>query len=132
MVAEGLPYGDRTMTFNSRRAQELAKWAESMGTGKAIHDLLYQAYFVDGKNLAESETLNEVVRQIGLSVDEAEQALQASSFAKAVDADWQRCRELGITGVPAFICNGRGVVGAQPLSVLEQLVLSAGAVERET
>ena len=29
MDAEGLPYGERTHSYNSRLAQELAKWAET-------------------------------------------------------------------------------------------------------
>lgn len=29
MADEGLPYGERTMTYNSRLAKELAKWPES-------------------------------------------------------------------------------------------------------
>ncbi|MFT5527964.1 MAG: putative DsbA family dithiol-disulfide isomerase [Pirellulaceae bacterium] len=130
MADEGLPYGDRTMTYNSRRAQELAKWAESVGAGKQIHNLLYQTYFVAGNNLAASDTLDEVVRQLGLSVETANQALETAEFSALVDADWQRCHELGITGVPAFVCNGRGVIGAQSLGALQQLVRSAGARER--
>ena len=32
-----LPWGERTMTFNSRLAQELGKWAEDRGRGEAFH-----------------------------------------------------------------------------------------------
>ena len=48
----------------------------------------------------------------------------------AIDADWQRSREFGITGVPTFVADGRGVVGAQPYETLEQLVGMAGATRR--
>ena len=34
MDAEGLPYGERTMTWNSRLAQELGAWAEEVGRGR--------------------------------------------------------------------------------------------------
>src|SRR4030095_15222463 len=57
MAAEGLPYGERKMTYNSRLAQELAKWAESQPGGEAIHDALFRAYFVDGKNIGEAQVL---------------------------------------------------------------------------
>lgn len=132
VASEGLPYGHRTMTFNSRRAQELAKWAEAAGAGKEVHNLLYRSYFVDGNNLATDETLEAVVNQLGLSFDAAREALATQEFAADVDQDWQRCRELGVTGVPAFICKDRGVVGAQPISTLRQLVRDAGARERTT
>jgi predicted DsbA family dithiol-disulfide isomerase len=48
MAEQGLPYGERTHTYNSRLAQELAKWAELQPGGGAIHDALFRAYFVDG------------------------------------------------------------------------------------
>src|SRR5437763_1223454 len=41
MQAEGLPYGDRKMTYNSRLAQELGKWADTQPGGEAIHDALF-------------------------------------------------------------------------------------------
>jgi predicted DsbA family dithiol-disulfide isomerase len=37
---------------------------------------------------------------------------------------------LGITGVPTFVADGRGVVGAQPYEALERLVVLAGATKR--
>jgi predicted DsbA family dithiol-disulfide isomerase len=130
MAEEGLPYGRRTMTYNSRLAQELAKWAETQDGGTAIHDALYRAYFVDGWNIAQIDNLLSVVRQLGLPEDEARQALASRRFRAAVDADWQRCRDLGITAVPTFMVGNQGVVGAQPYEVLETLVVNGGAARR--
>src|SRR5436190_24101456 len=45
MDAEGLPYERRSHTYNSRLAQELAKWADSQPGFEAIHGELYRAYF---------------------------------------------------------------------------------------
>ena len=45
MNAEGLPYGQRTHTYNSRDAQELGKWADTQPGGEAIHDTLVQSLF---------------------------------------------------------------------------------------
>jgi len=52
MDIEGLPYGRRTHTYNSRLAQELGKWADTQPGGEALHDALYRAYFVDARNIA--------------------------------------------------------------------------------
>ena len=38
MAEAGLPYGDRTHTYNSRLAQELGAWADTQPGGEAIHD----------------------------------------------------------------------------------------------
>ena len=57
MTAEGLPYGNRTMTYNSRLAQELGVWADTQPGGDAIHDALFRAYFVDAVNIGDPEVL---------------------------------------------------------------------------
>ena len=130
IAEEGLPYGKRTMTYNSRLAQELAKWAETQDGGTAIHDALYRAYFVDGLNIAQIDNLMPVVRKLGLPEHEAREALTSRRYRPSVDADWQRCRNLGITAVPTFIVGNQGVVGAQPYEALESLVVKGGAVKR--
>ena len=43
IAEEGLPFSQRAMTYNSRLAQELAKWAETQGGGAGIHDAMYRA-----------------------------------------------------------------------------------------
>ena len=131
MEAEGLAYPKRTHTFNTRRAQELAKWAEQQGK-TAIHDALFRAYFVDGKNLAQTDVLVEVAKGVGLDGEGARRAIEDGAFAGAVDDDWKRARSMGVTGVPTYVAAGRGVVGAQPYEVLEQLAKLAGAQKRET
>lgn len=130
MSAEGLPYSERTMTYNSRLAQELAKWAETQPGGERVHDALFRAYFVDNVNLASPSNLVRVAGQVGLPAAEAETILTSRRFRDAVDADWRRARDLGITGVPTFVMGDRGVVGTQPFEALEQFVKSAGAQQR--
>jgi len=130
MDAEHLPYNRRTHTYNSRLAQELAKWADSKPGFEKIHDLLYKAYFVEGRNLANKEVLLQIAQSVGLSVEEARSVLDNRSFSDAVDADWQKAGRYGITGVPAFVAGGSKVVGAQPYEVLAQQVRAAGAHDR--
>lgn len=125
MQAEGLPYGNRTMTFNSRLAQELGSWAETQTGGEAIHDALFKAYFVDGRNIGDQGVLLDVAKSIGLPEEEARTVLEKRTFKAAVDADWEKSRRYGVTGVPTFVIGQDGVVGAQPYEVLEQLVQQA-------
>jgi predicted DsbA family dithiol-disulfide isomerase len=130
MAQEGLPYGQRTKTYNSRLAQELGKWADTQPHGGRFHDALFRAYFVDGKNIGNIDTLVELAEGIGLSGSEARAVLTTRRFKSAIDADWERSHAFGITGVPTFVANGRGVVGAQPYEVLERLVVLAGGKHR--
>lgn len=127
MDAEGLPYAERSHTYNSRLAQELGTWAETQPGGEALHDVLYRAYFVDGRNLADIEVLVELAQSAGLSGEQARDALESRRFKGAVDADWEKSRDYGVTGVPTFVAGGYHAVGAQPYEVLEQLLVQAGA-----
>lgn len=127
MDAEGLAYGRRTHSYNSRLAQELGKWADTQDGGEAIHDALYRAYFVDARNIGDPEVLVEIARSVGLPEDTAREVLETRSFKDAVDEDWAKSRQVGITGVPTFVASGHGVVGAQPYEALAQMLSTAGA-----
>jgi predicted DsbA family dithiol-disulfide isomerase len=124
MAAEGLPYGDRRMTYNSRLAQELGSWAETQPGGEAIHDALFKAYFVDGRNIGDPDVLLDVSRSVGLDEAKAREVIEKRTYKAAVDADWEKSRQYGVTGVPTFVAGGQGVVGAQPYEALEQLILA--------
>ena len=130
MADEGLPYGPRTKTYNSRFAQELAKWAEPQANGEKIHGALFRAYFVGNQNLAELDNLVVIADEIGLSAAEARAALEERHFRKAVDAEWQRCRDMRITSVPTFVVGNQRLVGAQPYEALAELLASAGVAQR--
>ncbi len=127
MDEEGLPYGQRSHTYNSRLAQELGKWADTQPGGEAIHDVLYRAYFVDAVNVGDVDALLTIAGDVGLDVYAAREVLQSCSFSDAVDADWDLSRRYGVTGVPTFVAAQKAVVGAQPYEVLENLLQEAGA-----
>jgi predicted DsbA family dithiol-disulfide isomerase len=129
MEAEGLPYGERTMTYNSRLAQELGKWADTQPGGGAIHDALFRAYFVETRNIGDPTVLLEIVDKLGLSVEGAREVIEKRTFKDVVDQDWALSRQLGVTGVPTFVAGGYGVVGAQPYETLERLVEKAASEE---
>ena len=122
MAEEKLPYGNRSHTYNSRLAQELSKWGESFPAGEELNLKLFEAYFVEGYNLAEPEVLLDVTQAASLSREVAEGVIRERLFQDAVNADWQRAYEFGVTGVPTFVSGRHGLVGAQPYEALEQLI----------
>ena len=131
MAAEGLPYGDRTMTYNSRLAQEFAKWVEHESGSQAIHEALYKAYFVENANLASHDTLIDIAKAMNLSADAARETLRTRSYRSQVDADWTRARAIGITSVPTFLTGTHGLVGARSYEELAGLLQTAGARTRQ-
>lgn len=130
MEAEGLPYSERSHTYNSRLAQEIGTWAETQDGGNAIHDKFFESYFVNLRNVGDVDVIIDIVKSVGLDEIEARAVLEERRFKDAVDADWAKSHSYGVTGVPTFFSNGQGLVGAQPYEGLQQLMEGAGAVRR--
>jgi len=130
MQAEGLPYNERSHTYNSRLAQEIGTWAETQTGGNAIHDKFFHAYFVDRRNVGDIEVIIDIVKSVGLDVVEAQAVIDERRFKDAVDADWAKSGSYGVTGVPTYVSNGQGLVGAQPYVGLQQLMATVGAGRR--
>jgi predicted DsbA family dithiol-disulfide isomerase len=124
----GLPFGDRTMTYNSRLAQELAKWAADKGRENDFHRAVFRAYFFDGLNIGKPAVLANLADAAGLSADEARRVIDSRTYRRAVDRDWDRAVRLGVTAVPTFMIGGKSLVGAQPTSVLERFLEENGVL----
>ena len=118
----GLPLGERKKTYNSRLAQELGKWAESLGKGDLFHNAVFRAYFVDGRNIGKIEELAHIAMSVHLAEKEALKVLEKRAFREDVDRDWSRAHAMGVTAVPTFVLKRRAAVGAQPYEVLEELM----------
>ena len=127
MADEGLPYSTRSHTYNSRLAQEIGKWAETQEGGDAIHDKFFEAYFVECRNVGDVEVIIDVVKSVGLDEAEARAVIEERRFKDAIDADWAKSHQYGVTGVPTFVAAGKGLVGAQPYATLEMFMKDLGA-----
>ncbi len=118
----GLALGDRKMTYNSRLAQETGLWAETKGKGHSFHMAAFEAYFVEGENIALKENILNLVEKTGLDKREGETVIEQRLFSDAVDADWDLSRKAGITAVPTFRLGLDKLVGAQPYPTLKNLI----------
>lgn len=122
----GLPFGECERAYNSRLAQELGKWAEEQGRAEAYQRTVYDAYFVQGRNIARVDVLLDIAREACLSSNEAGRVIEARLFSQRVDEDWARCRRMGIRAVPTFVLGSEQLVGAQPYAMLERFVETNG------
>jgi predicted DsbA family dithiol-disulfide isomerase len=116
----GLPFGKRERIYNSRLAQEVGKWAEKQGQGEDFHRAIFRAYFAEGKNIAETDTIEAIGAGVGLDKTAIREVIDSRSFSSEVDEDWQRSRMHGITAVPTFMLNEMRLVGAQPYKSLSE------------
>ena len=126
----GLPFGDRRMTFNSRKAQELGKWAEVQGKGDAFHLAAFKAYFAEGLNIYQTDILAKIAASVGLDPETAARVVDDRLFREAVDRDWGRAKVMGISVVPTFTIAGEFIEGAQPYEAMEALLNRLGVPKR--
>ncbi len=121
-AATGLPLARRNRISNSRRAQELEKWATALGKGEEFRARTFLAYFAEGKDIAQLPVLEEIAVAVGLPIDEVWAVLTLELFAANVDEDWLRARQMGVTVVPFYLWGEKPLVGYRPYEELLQLV----------
>jgi predicted DsbA family dithiol-disulfide isomerase len=80
---------------------------------------LFGAYFTEGALLSDHGVLAGVAADAGMDPDAVAAVLSSEAHASDVRADEATARELGITGVPHFLINGKwSVPGAQDVETL--------------
>ena len=122
----GLTYNfDKAIVANSFNAHKLIQLSKTKGLGDKLEERLFLAYFTEGKDLGNPETLIELGKEIGLDEEEITSAIESDDYAYKVQQDIQEAQNIGVSGVPFFVFNRKyGVSGAQPpevfLKTLEQ------------
>ena len=121
MRETGLEYGERSHTFNSRLAQELGKWADTQNEKSEIHDLIYRAYFVEGRNISDMKELLKIAETAGFDRTSAKEILEERSFKLIVDEDWKKAGNLASLVFRLFSINNTCWLAVSPMKYLSIL-----------
>jgi predicted DsbA family dithiol-disulfide isomerase len=85
----------------------------------AVLERLQRAYFNEGKNVADLETLADVAAAAGMDRKVTLQRLQSGEGTAEVNEAIAQAHRLGVTGVPFFVFDNRyALSGAQPPQTL--------------
>jgi predicted DsbA family dithiol-disulfide isomerase len=128
MAAEvGLTYDfDKAIVANSFDAHRFAHLAKQNGLSDEAEEALFNAYFTEGKNIADHDTLAELGEKIGLDKAEVHHTLNGNKFAVNVQQDIVQAQQLGIRGVPFFVMDNKyGVSGAQEIPTFVETIEKA-------
>ncbi len=117
-AAEGIEYRfDRALRVSTSDAHRLCAWAWAEGGASAQSSLveaLFSAYFTEGANVADHDTLGAIAEGVGLDAAEAGQVLASEQYGAEVLADLDAARDRQLSGVPAFMVADRLLIpGAQ-------------------
>jgi predicted DsbA family dithiol-disulfide isomerase len=115
-LAAGLNYNfDKTVVANSFDAHRLIQFAKTKNKGDEAEERLFKAYFTEGKNMCDTNTLLQLAKDIDLDETETKTVLNSEAFSKEVDDDISEASQIGVTGVPFFVFDRKyAVSGAQP------------------
>ena len=133
----GIPFAfDRIrISPNTLDAHRLIRWAaDPLQQGRLV-EALFQAYFVDGRNIGDHAVLADVAAAFGMDRAGIVARLASDEDRAEVQADIRSAQRIGVTGVPTFIVANRyGLVGAQPAEELARAfeqVVAEEAGERQ-
>ena len=124
-------FNARSRTWNTFDAHRLLHWAETEGRQRELKHALLRAYFSEGKDVCDRDTLVAIAASAGLDAGRARAILDSGEFAEEVRATEQFFQQLGISGVPAIIIERRHLVsGGQPPEVFERALREIAAARR--
>jgi predicted DsbA family dithiol-disulfide isomerase len=113
----------RSHFYNTFHAHRLLTWALQEGRQIELKKVLLRAYFSDGQNPSDRETLVRLATEAGLDAARAREVLACGAFANEVRELEAFYRERGINSVPAMVLNGRHLVsGSQSVEYYEQIL----------
>jgi predicted DsbA family dithiol-disulfide isomerase len=110
---------------NTTDAHRLIYRAAATGKQDAMVEALFRAYFLEAKDLTQSEVLARLAAATGMDAEVATQYLASDEDLDLLaNIEWQ-ARQIGVEGVPFFIINRKQALsGAQPPAVLLQAIES--------
>ena len=121
----GLDYHfEKAVISNSFTAHRLIQLAKTKGLGDAMEETFFKAYFTEGRDLNNPETLRELSVGAGLNATDVKAVLETENmFADAVKNDISEAQQIGVRGVPFFVFDRKyAVSGAQPIEHFEETI----------
>ncbi|NNL06403.1 MAG: DsbA family oxidoreductase [Gammaproteobacteria bacterium] len=113
---EGIEMAEHNFTTNSRDALLLSEAAKEQGRDKfyALHEKLFAAFFVHGKNIGDRSILRELATESMIDEEAVEQAWQDNKYQQRINANYHEARQLEIHAVPSFVFGDRKLTGVVP------------------
>ena len=120
----GLHYKfDEAIINNTMDAHRLSHLALQHGLQNEVEEKLFAAYYTEGKDIGDVETLVQVGESAGLKGIEIRNMLASDDFVQAVQLDQYEAQQVGARGVPFFVFNDKyAVSGAQPSELFTQVL----------
>ena len=107
---------------NSRLALYFSEFARKEGKFNEFHELLFDTYWKEGKDIGDLPLLLDLAESIGLDKNKLQDYIESDEPQKVLKKTNLGLGNVRITGVPTFIIGDRVVVGAQPYEVFQKVI----------
>jgi predicted DsbA family dithiol-disulfide isomerase len=122
----------RRRTYNTFDAHRLLYWAGEEGGQRDLKHALLRAYFTEGRDVSNHDTLVDIAASAGLPADRARGILASDTHAEDVRAAEQFFLQHGINAVPAVIVDRKHLIsGGQPVEVFERALREIAAAKQD-
>ena len=114
---------DQALRVNTFDAHRLVWSAHDTDLQWSLERRLMEAYFVEGRNVADHLTLIDIADEVGLDPMEVERFLESSAGGREVIAEIEGAADRDVTAVPTYIFAGQvGIPGAQDVETFERII----------
>lgn len=121
-----------TKSVNTRMAHMLVAAASTVQRGGDMTAALFKAYWQEGRDIGDLETLVQIAVEQGFDEQAARDELTNDELRETVIGLENHAREVGVTGVPFFIVDSKlAVSGAQPPDVWAQVFQQVLAAQQQ-
>ena len=122
----GFQFGAITRSPNTLDAHRLIRWAGDAGLQDMMVQILFQAYFEEGRDIGDPAVLALLAERAGLEADAILERLETDDDVENIRVEIVDAGRIGVTSVPFFILAQKlAVSGAQPASVLTDAIRQA-------
>ncbi len=112
---------DSVQLTNTLDAHRLAHFAKKHGKAAELTERLMKAYFTDGLNIGDHQTLVRLAGEVGLDENEVTALLEGNEYQDEAHADQGEGARIGVRGVPFFVFDQKyAVSGAQPSEAFKE------------
>lgn len=121
----GLSMKPPKLLTSSRYALEAGEYATEHGLGEQFEERIFRAYFEEGRNIGEAQTVNELAAEVGIDPQALSQGLASRKYSLLLKNSEMMAHQRGVSGVPTFFIGEYPLVGAQGADVLRKVLQRA-------
>lgn len=123
----GFTYAPPSYVPNSFRSLQLGELARARGALDELHPRLFAAYWSEGRDIGDLDTIVSLGSSAGLDPGEVRRVIEEGTYRDRIEASTRLAVEFGADGVPAWLIDGETLMtGAQPVEMFERVMARIG------